>query len=144
MSQSDTQSRRPPARHAPAVLVLLLAAVAYGAIATNAFHNGAISFAESPYLIKSWWYVTGIAAPYTAADATWTTPLYFYLLGWWQSLMGVGVEPARALSIGLGVVNGGLLFAICRRLTGNALAAAAGVLLLLATSRIEKSEMMKA
>ncbi|TAL01871.1 MAG: hypothetical protein EPO08_09290 [Rhodospirillaceae bacterium] len=132
MAQSESQSHR-AARVLPAVVVLLLAAAAYGAIATNVFHNGGISFAEGLYMVKSWWYVTGAAAPYTATDATRTTPLYFYLLGWWQSLAGIGVVPARALSCGLGLVNGALLFAICRRLTGNVLAAAAAVMLLLAT-----------
>ena len=132
MALSENQSRR-TARVLPTTIVLLLAAAAYGAIATNVFHNGGISFSESLYLVKSWWYVSGTAAPYTATDATRTTPLYFYLLGWWQNLAGIGVLPARALSCGLGLVNGVLLFAICRRLTGNILASAAAVLLLLAT-----------
>jgi len=132
MADSETRTRR-TSRHVPTALLLILAFGAFGAIAANAFRNGAISFDESLYLIKSWWYVTGIVTPYTATDATWTTPLYFYLLGWWQSLVGDGLETARALSIGLGVLNGALLFFICRRLTGNMLAAAAGVLLLLAT-----------
>ena len=37
------------------------------------------------------------------------------------------------MSVGLGVINGILLFAVCRRLTANNLAAAAGVFILLAT-----------
>jgi hypothetical protein len=135
MAQSDTESRR-TARAVPTVLVLLLALAGYAAIVANAFRHGAISYAETPYLIKSWWYVTGAVTPYTTTDSTWTTPLYFYVLGWWQALVGVGAAPARALSIGLGLLNAGLLFAIVRRLTGNLLAAAAGVLLLLATPTV--------
>src|SRR6516165_5047844 len=118
MAQSDTESRR-TARAVPTVLVLLLAMAGYAAIVANAFRNGAISYAETPYLIKSWWYVTGTVTPYTTTDSTWTTPLYFYVLGWWQALMGAGAAPARALSIGLGLLNSGFLFAIVRRLTGN-------------------------
>jgi hypothetical protein len=132
MAESETRTRR-TSRHVPTAILLILALAAFGAIAANAFRNGAISFEESLYLIKSWWYVTGTVTPYTATDATWTTPLYFYVLGWWQSLVGDGLPMARALSIGLGVLNGALLFFICRRLTGNMLASAAGVLLLLAT-----------
>jgi hypothetical protein len=135
MVQSESQSHR-AARVLPTALLLLLAAGGYAAIVANAFRNGSISFAETPYLIKSWWYVTGTLTPYTATDSTWTTPLYFYVVGWWQALMGIGAGPARALSIGLGLLNAGFLFAICRRLTGNVLAASAGVLLLLATPTI--------
>jgi len=132
MAESENQRRR-AARVLPAVILLVLAAAAYGVIATNVFRNGSISIAESSYLAKSWWYVTGTVMPYTATDATRGVPLYYYVLGWWQSLVGTGVQPARILSLLLGLANGGLLFAICRRLTGNVLAAAAAVLLLLAT-----------
>ena len=65
MAQSETQSRR-AARVVPMVLTLLLAAAIYGVMTANAFHNGSVSFAETFYLIKSWWYVSGAVAPYTA------------------------------------------------------------------------------
>jgi len=117
----------------PTAVLLVGTALAYGAIAFHALLNGRTSAEEVAYLIKSWWYVTGAVAPYTATDATGQMPLYFYLLGFWQELERMGHIPARLLSVGLGVVNGALLFFICRRLTANTLASAAAVFMLLAT-----------
>src|SRR6185295_18335465 len=58
---------------------------------------------------------------------------YFFQLGYWQELVGVGQFWGRVMSIGLGVVNGLLVFAICKRLTANSTAAAAAVFVFLAT-----------
>ena len=131
MAQGDQQHRK--GRLTATVAVLILAGAVYGTIAVTSLLHGGLSFAEGANLVRSRWYVSGVIAPYTATDATWTTPLYFYLLGWWQSLVGAGINTSRALSVGLGVGNAILLFSICRRLTSNSLAAAATVLLLVAT-----------
>ena len=68
---------------------------------------------ETSYIIKSWWYVSGAVRPYTAEDATWYQPLYFYALGTWQWIFGHGVVSARSFSLGLDRrqhrVAGGLL-----------------------------------
>ncbi len=117
----------------PTAVLLVGAALAYGVLAFHILFNGATSAEEVTYLIKSWWYATGVVAPYTATDATVQMPFYFYQLGFWQQLEGLGHIPARLTSIGLGVVNAALLFLICRRLTANTLAAAAAVFIFLAT-----------
>ena len=117
-----------------ATAVLLAgAALAYGVIAFQALYNGHALAEEVTYLIKSWWYTNGLVAPYTATDATAKMPFYFYQLGFWQQLAGMGFVPARLTSITIGVINGALLFAICRRLTANTLVAAAAVFIFLAT-----------
>jgi len=117
----------------PTAVLLVGAALVYGVIAFQVLFNGRTSAEEVAYLIKSWWYATGLVAPYTATDATAQMPFYFYQLGFLQQLEGMGHVPARLTSIGLGVINAALLFVICRRLTANTLAAAAAVFIFLAT-----------
>ncbi len=117
----------------PALVLLVGAALVYGAIAFQTVFNGQLSADEVGYLIKSAWYARGLVEPYTAADATAQMPAYFYQLGFWQRLVGLELTSARLLSVGFGIVNGVLLFAICRRLTANTLAAAAAVFIFLAT-----------
>jgi len=120
-------------RWVPAAILLIAAAAAYGAVTYLTLFHGPTTAEEAAYLVRSWWYTSGTVKPYTATDATWSMPLYFYQLGWWQHLAGIGQFWGRVLSIGLGVLNGLLLFAICKRLTANALAAAGGVFIFLAT-----------
>jgi uncharacterized membrane protein len=88
---------------------------------------------EVTYVAKSWWYVRGLVAPYSAADATWYMPLYFYQLGLIELIFGPSLEVARAASLVLGGLSAVFLFAVVKRLTGNALAASLAVLLYLAT-----------
>ncbi len=117
----------------PAAILLIAAVAAYGAMAYQALLHGPTSPDEVANLIRAWWYTSGVVKPYTATDATWSMPLYFFQLGWWQHLVGVGQFWGRAMSIGIGVLNGVLLFAICNRLTANSLASAGAVFVFLAT-----------
>jgi hypothetical protein len=117
----------------PTAVLLIGAVAAYGVLSYQALLNGHTSAAEISYLVKSWWYASGIVAPYTATDATGQMPLYLYQLGFWQQLEGLGHIPGRLLSIGFGAISGLLLFIICKRLTANTLAAAAAVFMYLAT-----------
>ena len=117
----------------PTIVLLIGAALVYGAVAFQTLFNGHVSTEEVADLIRSWWYANGQVAPYTATDATGQMPFYFYQLGFWQQLEGLGFIPSRLISIGFGVINGALLFAICRRLTANTLVAAAAVFIFLGT-----------
>jgi len=117
----------------PIAVLLLGAALAYGFIAFQVLVSGHSSTEEIAYLIKSWWYTSGIVPPYTANDATGKMPFYFYQLGFWQQLEGMGHFSARLTSVGIGIINGALLFAICRRITANPLVAAAASFIFLAT-----------
>ncbi len=135
MTDRDAQAK-PPANRPnllPTAVLFLGAAGTYGVVAFQALLNGHTSGEEVAYLIKSLWYASGLVSPYTATDATARMPFYFYQLGFWQELQGMGRIPARMLSIGIGVINAALLFAICRRLTANTLVAAAAVFIFLAT-----------
>ena len=131
MPKSETKSK--VGRNVGMIALLLGAVAAYGAVALNTLRHGRTTFDEVGYLIRSWWYATGAAEAYTGIDATWQMPLYFYELGWWQRLAGVGHHPGRILSVIAGVLGAAILFAIVRRLTGNMLAAAAAVLIFIAT-----------
>ncbi|MGZ5787663.1 MAG: hypothetical protein ACXWJM_17255 [Ramlibacter sp.] len=106
---------------------------AYGVLAALALQHGQAFAEEVASLIRSAWYVRHQVVPYTATDATGAMPLYPYALGFWQQLTGLGDITGRALSVGLGVVAGILLFLICLRMTANSIAAAGAVLLFLAT-----------
>jgi hypothetical protein len=117
----------------PIAVLLVGTVAAYGVIATLALLNGQISAAEVAYLIRSWWYATGVVSPYTATDAAVQMPFYFYQLGFWQQMEGLGQIPARLMSVGFGVLSAALLFIICKRLTANTLAAAAAVFIYLAS-----------
>jgi len=122
-----TVSRRAPGA------ILGAAAGVYLAIGVFTIVFGRTWSDEVTYVAKSWWYVRGLVAPYSDADATWYMPLYFYQLGLIQLIFGKGLTIARAASLVLGGCSGALLFAIVRRLTGNPLAAALATLLYLAT-----------
>jgi hypothetical protein len=117
----------------PRIALLLGAALAFGGIAYQMLLQAPLLAEEAGNIVRSLWYVGGQVAPYTTADATAQMPLYLYVLGFWQQFVDIGPGPSRALSVGLGVVNGLLLFLICRRLTANTLASAAAVLIFLAT-----------
>jgi hypothetical protein len=125
-------------RPSPLAGLLLLGILAvYGILAGRTLLHAPGLADEVSALIRSWWYagadVGATVSPYTAADATWSMPLYFYQLGFWQKLAGIGPVPARLMSILIGAVDGVLLFLICKRLTANTLAAAAAVFIFLAT-----------
>ncbi len=120
-------------RMLPAVILWLAAAAIYGGSTYYVLLHGRTWTDEIVFLIKSYWYVAGTVAPYTTADATWSMPLYFYQLGLWQELVGVGHTAGRTMSIALGGVSAVLLFAICRRLTANTSVAAAAVFIFVAT-----------
>ena len=109
--------------------ILAAAALFYVAFGAYAVIRGRTWSDEITYVAKSWWYVQGLVAPYSDADATWYMPLYFTLLGLVQAAIGPGLITGRALSLVLGGLSGGLLFACCRKLTGNPAAAALAVLL---------------
>ena len=117
----------------PAVLFWLLAASIYGGSTYYVLQYGYAWSDEIAYLVKSYWYVTDAVRPYTTTDATGSMPLYFYQLGFWQELVGVGLVAGRALSTALGAVSAVLLFSICRRLTANTTVSAAAVLVFAAT-----------
>jgi hypothetical protein len=131
---ADTAANQAPRPDlVPRIVLLLGAAIAFGALAFQTLVGGGMSLEEVGYLIRSLWYTGGQVAPYTATDATGQMPLYFYQLGFWQQIESIGPLSGRLMSVGMGVINGILLFAICRRLTANTLAAAAGVFIFLAT-----------
>lgn len=117
----------------PRIAALLGAAIAFGGLAYQFLLHAPLATDEAVNIVRALLYAGGQVAPYTTADATGQMPLYLYLLGFWQHFVEFGPLASRALSVGLGVANGVLLFLICRRLTANALAAAAGVLIFLAT-----------
>jgi len=86
---------------------------------------------EVTYIVKSLSYVTGRVTPYSAEDPTWYMPLYFYVLGWWQALIGPGLIESRVLNAGLGLISAALVFDITRRTTGNLTASALGTAVML-------------
>ena len=114
-------------------MILAAAALFYVAFGSYAVVRGRTWSDEVTYVAKSWWYLTGQVAPYSDTDATWYMPLFFYQLGLTQTVFGFGLITGRIASLVLGALSGGLLFACCRKLTGNPTAAALAVLLYLAT-----------
>ena len=117
----------------PALAILALAIALYAMAAIYCVANGRIWIDEASYVVKSLRYVTGTLHPYTAEDATWYMPLYFYQLGWAQELFGAGHETGRWMSALLGLASGGVLYLICRRLELGALISALAVALYLLT-----------
>ena len=117
----------------PSVVLWLAAIIFYAASSYNALLHGRTWTDEVAYLIKSYWYASGAAAPFTASDATGTMPLYFFQLGFWQELVGIGLVNGRALSIALGALSAVILFVVARRLTANTTIASAAVFAYLAT-----------
>src|SRR6201995_3679652 len=71
---------------------------------------------ETNYILKSWWYVSGTVKPYSAEDATWYQPLFFYALGSWQWIFGHGVISARTFSLVVTAINIGLVASLLHRL----------------------------
>lgn len=117
----------------PAAFVLLAAVAAYAAVASNAVMNARLEFEEVGFLIKAWWYISGALPPFSAADATPTMPLFPFGLGALQTQIGLEAQAARISMAVVGVLNGVLLFYLCRKLTANTLASAAAVLLFIGT-----------
>lgn len=127
----------PRTRETLAVLaVLMVSYAAYGYGAYDVITNARTWVDEVTYLIKSWRYVTGEATPYSDQDPTWYMPLYFYLLGYWQTVIGVGLESSRLQGAIIGALSGLLVFDIVRRTTGNRLAAALSALVFLTTPTV--------
>ena len=131
--RADSGSARTRPDVLPRLALILGAAVAFGGFAYQTLMHAPLLADEAANIVRALWYVGGQVGPYTTADATGQMPLYLYLLGFWQQVGGIGPMSARLLSVGLGVLNGALLFLICRRLTANTLAATAAVLILLGT-----------
>ncbi len=117
----------------PAGFVLLAGVAAFAAVASNAVLNARLEFEEVGYLLKAWWYITGALQPFSAADASPTLPVFPFGLGALQTQIGLGVTAARISMAVLGLLNGILLFLLCRKLTANSLASAVAVLLFIGT-----------
>jgi predicted membrane-bound mannosyltransferase len=117
--------------HSRTIAALFAIAIAYSLLAGYAVLYGRAWTDEATYVVKSWWYVNGLVPPYTDQDATWYMPLFFYQLGLFEKLFGTSLAAARIMSMVIGGLSGGLLFLICRRLTGNPMAAAFAVALYL-------------
>lgn len=126
-----------PRRSPPAGLLLLGILAVYAVLGGQTLLHGPSLPEEVSALIRGWWYAgaaPGTAVqPYSAADATGSMPLYFYQLGFWQKLAGIGPLPGRLLSLAIGLLDGILLFLICKRLTANTVASAAAAFIFLAT-----------
>lgn len=118
------------------VAILLITYAAYGYGAYDVISNARTWVDEVTYLIKSWRYITGSFTPYSDQDPTWYMPLYFYQLGAWQTFFGTGIEMARLQNVLIGALSGVLVFDIVRRVTGNRVAAALSVLVLLTTPSV--------
>lgn len=88
---------------------------------------------EINYLMKSWLYVTGQVAPYSDQDATQYMPLFFFQLGAWQQIFGIGLFSGRLMSLTLGLVNLFLIYRITRNLTADPRSAALAVFLMSTT-----------
>jgi len=71
---------------------------------------------ETGYILKSWWYVSGVVKPYSAEDATWYQPLIFYALGAWQWIFGHDIVSSRAFSFAISGANLALLAGLLRRM----------------------------
>jgi hypothetical protein len=84
---------------------------------------------ETNYIVRAWWYISGLEAPYSETDATRYVPLYFFALGFWQSLFGHDVITSRLLSVFLTGINICLLAALIRRLRGSLWAVAFAALI---------------
>ena len=113
--------------------ILALTYVIYAAAAAWGVVNGRIWLDEALYIQKSWAYVTGAVHPYSAQDATWYMPLYFYQLGWAQELFGQGHITGRVMSAVCGGASGILVYLICRRVSLAPMIAALAVAIYLLT-----------
>ncbi|MBL8645209.1 MAG: hypothetical protein JNK21_14855 [Rhodospirillaceae bacterium] len=131
--RSNTQAAASPRTpHLVPALILLAAGLgAYAAVALNAIVNGRLDFEEIGFLIKGWWYITGALQPFGSGDTATALPGYAYALGAAQKMFGLSITTARSAMVGLGLINGVLLFLLCRKLTANTLASAAAVFVFL-------------
>ncbi len=84
---------------------------------------------ETNYIVRAWWYISGLEVPYGETDAVRYVPLHFLTLGFWQSLFGHDVITSRLWSVFLTGFNICLLIALIRRLGGMWWAAAFAVLI---------------
>ena len=84
---------------------------------------------ETNYLVRAWWYISGLEVPYGETDAVRYVPLHFLALGFWQSLFGHDVITSRLWSVLLTGLNICLLIALILRLGGMWWAAAFAVLI---------------
>ncbi len=123
----------------PAIILLIAGLGAYAAVASNAIMNGHLDFEEVGFVIKSWWYITGAVEPFGNGDTATMLPGYAYALGALQKFVGLSIVNARIAMVVLGVINGGLLFYLCRKLTANTLAAAAATFIYLGTPAVSYS-----
>src|ERR1700759_1608187 len=71
---------------------------------------------ETNYIRKSWWSLSGAVKPYSAEDATWYQPLFFYALGSWQWIFVHGVISARTFSLVVTSINIALVASLLHRL----------------------------
>ncbi len=102
--------------HAAGVAFLIAAAVGWLALSVVAVTRQGTWLDETNYILKSWWYVSGAVKPYSAEDATWYQPLFFYALGSWQWIFGHGVITARTFSLVLTAINIALVASLLHRL----------------------------
>ncbi len=123
----------------PAIILLLAGVGAYAAVASNAVMNGSLNFEEVGFIIKSWWYITGALQPFGNGDTATILPGFPYLFGALQKTIGLSIVNARIAMVVLGVINGGLLFYLCRKLTANTLSSAAATFVYLGTPALSYS-----
>ena len=96
--------------------VLLAVLICWIALSITAVRWQGTWLDETNYILKSWWYVSGAVKPYSAEDATWYQPLFFYALGSWQWIFGHGVISARTFSLVVTAINIGLVASLLHRL----------------------------
>lgn len=139
MSRSRRRNATPPSKPVrwalvlPTAFLVLAGLGAFAAVAYNTALNARLDFDETIYVIKAWWYITGTVTPFGTADSAPVMPVYPYALGAAQTFMGLAAITARWAMVGLGLVNGLLIYLLCRKLTANTLASAAAAAVFLAT-----------
>ncbi len=85
---------------------------------------------EAKYFMKGFWYVTGQVLPYSHEDATGYPPMFFYELGWWQQIFGIGIYTVRIFSLCAGLLNLGVLYVVSNEIFKSKIQAAITVLIL--------------
>ena len=84
---------------------------------------------ETNYIVRAWWYISGLEVPYGETDATRYVPLHFFALGLWQLLFGHDIITSRLWSAFLTGINICLLAALLHRLRCTLWAVAFAVLI---------------
>lgn len=130
-NEASVKTGPSPLAALPSLIIILAGLGAYASVASTTVVNGLLNFDEVAYIVKAWWYISGVVMPFSASDASPVMPVYPYALGALQKFIGLSAETARIAMAALGVLNGVLLFLLCRKLTANALASAAAVLIFL-------------